>query len=207
MESTKSVDSRMIVAAFDDRHKATRAVNDLEVAGFNDEEIGLVQRQAEKPVPGSNDPAAHGHPNSKGQVREPSDVAIAPDSNTFKRTTTGYVAGSVVGAVIGAAASLLVPGIGPVLAGGIIAGALVGASGGAAVGSIVGALTDLGLPESEARFYGTAFEGGQTLVTVRPGDRDRNAVALRILQAAGGQQATTPAEVTKESQADYSADS
>jgi hypothetical protein len=78
-------------------------------------------------------------------------------------------------------AGLAIPGIGPILAAGPIAAALGGALGGAglgaAAGGLIGALTDMGVPEHEARHYEDAVRQGKTLVTVRSED---DAAAERV---------------------------
>jgi outer membrane lipoprotein SlyB len=176
---------RTLVAVFDDRSQAEKALSELQRAGFNDDKIGIVGRQANQTDPGQagNKPATNG-----GEVREQADEAIAADSKTTDRTFTGVVTGGVVGSLVGAAAALLVPGIGPVIAGGILTGVLLGASGGIVAGGILGALTNLGLPENEARYYETEFNAGRTLVTVQAGDRTQEAES--ILRANGGRQPT-----------------
>jgi hypothetical protein len=79
--------------------------------------------------------------------------------------------GAGIGGVVAAAAALLVPGFGPVIAGGVLATVLGGAAVGAAAGGILGALTGMGIPEEEARYYETAFNEGRILVTVKADGR------------------------------------
>jgi hypothetical protein len=59
--------------------------------------------------------------------------------------------------LIAGLAGLAIPGIGPILAAGPIAAALGGALGGAglgaAAGGLIDALTDMGVPEGDARHY------------------------------------------------------
>ncbi|MDB5081125.1 MAG: hypothetical protein JWP00_3049 [Chloroflexi bacterium] len=177
---------RTLVAVFEDHNQAEKAMSALEQAGFKDDQIGLVRRQAEQPD--QKDTNAHNSADATNKpTREPADQAIAQDSETTGRTVKGVAAGGVVGGILGAAAALLIPGLGPVLAGGIVTGLLLGASGGMAAGGIMGALTNLGLPEEEARQYESEFNEGRTLVTVKAGERQQEAAG--ILRANGGRQA------------------
>jgi hypothetical protein len=77
-----------------------------------------------------------------------------------------------------------VPGIGPVLAGGILAATLGGAAVGAAAGGLLGALTAMGVPEEEARYYEREFEACCTIVTVTAPGRAQEAAA--VLHRYGG---------------------
>ena len=71
-------------------------------------------------------------------------------------------------------AGLAIPAIGPILAAGPIAAAPGGALGGAGLrahtGGLIGVLTDMGVPEHEARHYEDAVRQGKTLLTVRADD-------------------------------------
>ena len=57
------------------------------------------------------------------------------------------------------------------------------------VGSLLGALTEMGVPEEDARYYETEFRSGRTLVTVRATGRANE--ALNILRRHGAYDATT----------------
>jgi len=83
---------------------------------------------------------------------------------------------------------LLIPGIGPVVAGGILATALGGAAIGAAAGGLLGALTDMGVPEEDARYYDNEFQSGRTIVTVQAGNRSQE--AWDILRSFGARDAS-----------------
>jgi len=147
-----------LVGVFQNRDDAAEAVNDLQRAGFRDEEIGFVARGA-----------------------EPEGGTAAPEggeTHTGERETAGAIGGGVVGGLLGAAAAALIPGIGPVLAGGILASALVGAGAGAAAGGLLGVLTGMGVGDEEARHYESEFQSGRTLVTVRADDRRQEAVDI-----------------------------
>jgi uncharacterized protein (TIGR02271 family) len=82
---------------------------------------------------------------------------------------TGAALGGLGGLLVGLAA-LAIPGIGPIVAAGPIATALGGAAIGAAAGGLIGALTDMGVPEEEARSYEEGVRRGGTLVTAHAED-------------------------------------
>lgn len=99
----------MAVGVFTDRAFADRALEDLQNAGFTNDQIGFIL------------PDQHAH---TGEQR-------------MSNAATGAVSGGVLGGLIGAAVSLLIPGIGPALAGGILAGVVVGAVAGGLAGALV----------------------------------------------------------------------
>ena len=149
MDSTRRT---VAVGVFNDHTQAEKAIDDLEQLGFTDSEIGFAWR------------------GERGTHDESKD--------TGKHVGTG----AVVGGILGAAAALLIPGVGPAIAGGILAPLLgagvtaagVGAAGaalGAAAGGVVGALTDMGVPEEEAKYYQNEFSQGRAIVTVKAGSR------------------------------------
>jgi len=129
------------VGLFDDRSDAERAAEALRAKGFKDDEIGYAWK---------DDAGTH---------------------NVGEGAAKGAATGAVAGGILGAVSAGLIPGIGPILAGGILAGALKGAAAGAAVGGIAGALTKMGVPDEEARFYEDEFKRGRTLMTVKAADR------------------------------------
>lgn len=158
-----------VVGVFDEAQQAERAITALHQAGFNDEQIGFIRRNGET-VAGT--------------------TVIVNESSAH--TGSGIGTGAVIGGLIGAAAALLIPGVGPVLAGGIlvhtvgataVGAAVVGAVGGAVAGGLLGALTDLGVPEDEARYANEQFVAGRTLVTVKAVGRAGE--ATEILQRYG----------------------
>src|SRR5579859_1932747 len=136
MESTQR---QTVVGIFDDRYDAEKAIAALHQAGFTAEQIGFVRRDGE---------------------------AVAGTTvigDTHPANGAGVGAGAVIGGVLGAAAALFIPGVGPVLAGGILA-PVVGAAVGALAGGLIGALTEMGVPEDEARYANEQFEAGRTIV-------------------------------------------
>jgi hypothetical protein len=147
-----------LVAVFDDRLDAERAVRDLEIAGFTHEQIGFVIRGSDA-VRGGMITDAVGAKDARGAI-------------------AGAATGAVVGGILAAAAAILIPGVGPVMAAGILASFVGGAGAGAAVGGILGALTGLGISEEEARHYEKAFHSGKAIVAVTPEDREPEAADI-----------------------------
>src|SRR5438067_1415826 len=164
-------DNRVVVGVFQDRTMAERAVEQLKNAGFRDDQIGFVVRD-------------RGGDQGIGATDE-----TAGTGTTGEGAAVGAISGGILGGIIGAAAALLIPGIGPVVAGGILATTLAGAAVGAAAGGLLGALTKMGVPEEEARYYESEFQAGRTIVTVQPDGRQQE--ALDILRRNGAYDATT----------------
>ena len=163
-----TIERSTVVGAFTDRVQAEQAINELRHAGFSDDEIGFILRASSE---------------------EESTAQGETESGTGTGTAAGIVSGGVVGGILGAAAALLIPGFGPAIAGGILAATLGGAAIGAAAGGIIGALTGLGVPEEEARYYQSEFEAGRTIVTVKAASRYQE--ALDILRTNGAYDAST----------------
>jgi hypothetical protein len=146
-----------VVGVFPDRMSAEDAINELRRAGFSEEQIGFAMRGETAP---------------EGATTTEGGGAAA-----------GAITGGVLGGIAGAVAAGLIPGIGPLIAGGILAVTLGGAAAGAAAGGLLGALSEMGVPEEEARYYQSEFESGRILVTVRADGRYDE--AWNILRAAG----------------------
>jgi hypothetical protein len=155
------------VGVFKNRLQAFKAIEDLRNAGFSDDLIGFIRKE------GNTGPL-------QATVEETHMASI----------TTGAVGGGVLGGVLGAAVALLIPGIGPMIAGGILGAALGGAALGMATGSLLGIFTGMGLSDEEARYYQSELAAGNTIVTVKAGQR--YAEAQNILQRNGSQKAATP---------------
>ncbi len=158
----------VLIAAFEDRNAAQRAVDELEQSAFSTDEVGLVIRGSDA-VQGGMISDAQGTKDGKGAM-------------------TGMATGAGLGAILGAAAAFLIPGVGPIVAAGIFSLAFGGAIAGAAIGGIFGALTGLGISEEEAKFYETAFNAGHAIVAVRCGtdSAGRCQRAVEILRRHGG---------------------
>lgn len=164
-----------VIGVFESSHFANEAVRDLvENIGIDRDQISIVAREEDR----RDSAAAYG------------------DRATQEGGSSGAAKGAGVGAVIGGAGGLLVgiaglaiPGIGPIIAAGPIATALTAVLGGAGIGAVtgglIGALTDIGVPESEARRYEHAVGEGRTLVTVHTGDRGLADRVARVLDDHG----------------------
>jgi hypothetical protein len=158
-----------VVGVFYTRSEAEDAIRDLRTAGFSDDRIGMVARDAD------------------GRMRtEKGGETLAEE---------GAAAGAVVGAGAGALVGLgvlagTIPVIGPVFALGAMGTILLNAAGGAAILSIVGALVGLGIPEDDAKYYEGEVHGGRFLVTVDADNRTSEAWA--VLHRSGGYNRTNP---------------
>jgi hypothetical protein len=140
---------KTVTGLFDNYDDAKGAVAELEATGIPNSDISLVAN------------------NSDGWYED--------DRSEAGEDAAG---GAGIGAVVGGAGGLLtglgimaIPGVGPVVAAGWLAatavGAIAGAAVGGAAGGIIGAMTDSGIPESDAHVYAEGVRRGGTLVTAR----------------------------------------
>ena len=171
-----------VVGLFDSRSEAHSTVQQLVYSGFDREDISLVSQDTDRQ---SNDGKIH--PGISG-----SDLSVP------KNDTSGALKGAGIGAALGGIGGLLagiaglaIPVIGPIVAAGPIAGALTAALGGAGVGAatggLIGALTDMGVPEDEAKHYQDQVGQGKTLVIVRASDDASADRAADILESSGAE--------------------
>jgi len=135
-----------VIGMFESKVRAEQAIADLRAAGFAEDKIGMVHRDAD------------------GKT-----VKSGAADQTYAEE--GAVAGAVAGGGALAAGSLavslgIIPVIGPVLAVGTLAAALISGAAGVAAGGLVGALIGWGIPEEDAEFYEKEVESGRYLVTV-----------------------------------------
>ena len=154
----------VILAAFENRHEAELAVDELERAGFSHADVGLVLRGSDAVEGGA--------------------ITDAEGAKDGIGLATGAATGGVIGGVLGALAALTVPIAGPILAGGVLATALGFGAAGAMTGGLIGAFYGLGVSEDEAKYFEQEFHAGRAIVTVHP--RGRNAEAYLILKRHGG---------------------
>src|SRR5947207_911013 len=165
---------QVVVGVFDDRSRAEQAIDELHRIGFTDDQIGFAVR-------GGQSQAGPGYTGT--EAREGGTGAGG--------AAKGVITGGVLGGILGAGAALLIPGFGPIIAGGILAATLGGAAIGAAAGGLLGALTDMGVPEEEARYYQSEFEAGRIVVTVKTTNMNEQQQAMAILRRNGAYDATT----------------
>jgi len=149
----------LLVATFQTRAEAERAVDVLRQTGFPDDQIGMAIRDCQD------------------------QMADLLDERGGEHAVEGLAAGAVVGGALGATVALLVPGFGPVVAFGLLTVALEGAGLGAAAGGLIGGLTGLGASPDDAHFCERAFREGQPIVVVRA--NGRSAEARKILRGMG----------------------
>ena len=129
----------IVVGVFQDSEQARHAIDELESAGYSENEIGFLARVS----------------------------AARSEDDTLSSAATGAVEGGILGGVLGATAALLIPGFGPAIAGGILLATFGAAGIGALAGSIIGTLVSIGVPEEVAHHYQRELENGRTIVTVK----------------------------------------
>jgi stress response protein YsnF len=157
-----------VIGLFDNSSQAQQAIERMINAGIDRDQISLVTRDSD-------------HDKRR-------DATTEHTSGAGKGAGIGAALGGVGGLIAGIA-GLAIPGIGPIIAAGPIAAAIGGALGGAglgaAAGGLIGALTDMGIPEEEARDYEDQVRQGKILVTVRADNDDEADRASNIMQLQG----------------------
>jgi hypothetical protein len=157
-----------VVALFATLSKAELAVHDLEEAGFDSDEIGILW-------PGEASDRDEGQ-------------------NLTRGIGTGAAAGGLAGGVLAALAAGAVPGIGPVLAGGVLVSVIAGTAIAGSVGGMVGALVSMEISDKQAHYFEQEVQGGRFLVSVTSSRSDK---AQKVLRSAGALEAANlghPAE-------------
>lgn len=149
MTSTNT--TKTVVGVFDSMQDAKSAVSALENGGFSRDDISVIANKNASGDAGGSEPVSP----TSGKTS-----AVASDAGI------GAALGGV-GGLLWSFAALAIPGVGPVLALGPLAAALGGAGIGAVAGGIIGALTESGIPESEADNYAEVVRRGHVLVSVR----------------------------------------
>ena len=155
--------------------QAESIVNDLRVAGFNDNDISVL------------------FPDKTGTH----DFAHEQHTKAPEGAATGAGAGGVLGGALGWLAgigALAIPGVGPFIAAGPIMAALGGAAVGAALGGITGALIGMGIPEYEAKRYEGKITAGNILISVHTETHDQAVKAKEIFQKAGAEDISSTSE-------------
>ena len=150
---TNNIDYKRAAGLFYSRNEAETAVRGLKDAGFDQDRISVIARDADK-VDG---------------VETTEDVGNKADEGAAAGALTGGALGGITGLLVGLGA-LAIPGVGPILLAGAeataIATTLAGGAIGAATGGLVGALIGLGIPEEKAKVYSDRVAGGSFLVMV-----------------------------------------
>jgi hypothetical protein len=168
---TTTTASKTVVGVFDSVQAAKSAVGALENSGFSRDDISVIANKNAEATYEST------QPDKVSETAGEKTSAVASDAGI------GAALGGV-GGLLWSFAALAIPGVGPVLALGPLAAALGGAGIGAVAGGIIGALTESGIPESEAHAYSEVVRRGQVLVSLRT-DETRADRARGILDQAG----------------------
>ncbi|WP_414621884.1 DUF2382 domain-containing protein [Calothrix sp. CCY 0018] len=151
--NTNNIDYKRAAGLFYSREEAEAAVRGLKDAGFDQDRISVIARDADK-VEG---------------VQSTENVGNKADEGAAAGALTGGALGGITGLLVGLGA-LAIPGIGPIIFAGAeataIATTLAGGAIGAATGGLVGALVGLGIPEEKAKVYNDRVSGGSFLVMV-----------------------------------------
>jgi len=150
--------SKKIIGVFKTTDQAIRAINSLNMHGYDASEISFVTRNMEDSV----------------TIEEWTNARTQMDQDVEKGVTTGAAAGGVLGGVTGlllAIGAVTIPALGPFLAAGPIVSTLGGAVIGAGAGGLTGALIGFGIPEEHVEEYEQYLNQGYILVMV---ERDAN---------------------------------
>jgi len=140
---------QVVIGTFGSRNEAEVAVDELQAAGFDPNEISIVAKDERQ---------GGGHEEGAGGAGE------------------GVAWGSGVGGLAGLLASagaLAIPGIGPILAAGPIAATLSGA----VTGGVAGGLLDFGIPEERGKHFEERIRQGDIVAAVRT-DRTEDAIRI-----------------------------
>lgn len=154
---------KTVVGLFERTLLAEDAIQKLQKAGFERNNISIVAREGSKELDSGD--------------------------NTMSKAVAGAGAGAIVGGIAGLVAglgALTIPGVGPVIAAGPLAAALSSAGIGAAAGGLIGALTGINIPESDANYYAEEIRRGGALVVVKTDDEHAQ-LARQTLNDAGAQ--------------------
>src|SRR5215204_4608615 len=147
---------------YKDYETGSRVVAELERSGIPQSDVSIIAN------------------NDSGWFDRDGSKRIDRDADGTDDRAEGAAAGAGIGATLGGAAGLLaglgmlaIPGIGPVVAAGWLASTAAMAVAGGATGGLIGALTESGIGEDEARSYAEGVRRGNTLVTARVPETDR----------------------------------
>ncbi|MBF2014067.1 MAG: DUF2382 domain-containing protein [Rivularia sp. T60_A2020_040] len=148
-----NIEYKRAAGLFYSREEAEAAVRGLKDAGFHEDRISVIARDADK----------------LDGVETRQDVGNKADEGAAAGALTGGALGGITGLLVGLG-TLAIPGIGPIMFAGAeataIATTLAGGAIGAATGGLVGALIGLGIPEEKAKIYNDRVSGGSFLVMV-----------------------------------------
>lgn len=170
--------NKTVIGVFRTNEDATDAINDLKNSGFNPKDISIFMK----------DRRAGKH--------------IAHDTGTevAEDVTGGAVSGAVIGGLAGLVAAFFIPGLGAFFIGGPLAATLgltgaaattaSGMATGALAGGIIGALSNMGVPEEDARVYESHINNGGIFVAV-PASDDEVKDVMGVFDDYGAEQVKT----------------
>lgn len=162
------------VGVFSKAEQAEQSFKQLKAKNFSMEQVSLVAKQPDQ-EPGTAVEVS----DRLGDQNVNTPISVVQD--TFAHSSWGFVLVSLT--------SLALPGIGPILAAGSLGAALVATVAGTGVGAVatnnlITALTDLGIPDAEARVYSDSLLQGDYLVVVE-GSGDEIQQAEKVFQEQG----------------------
>jgi hypothetical protein len=160
------------IGVFSSTTDAEYAIHDLQDAGYDPKNISIMMKD----------------------TKQATEVAESTGSSVGAGATSGMATGGLLGGLAGllvGIGAITIPGLGGFLIGGPLAVAFgltgaaastaTGAITGAVVGGVIGALTNLGVPEEDARVYESRVNAGGILVVV-PSMENTTTEARAILQ-------------------------
>jgi hypothetical protein len=168
-------DHRRAVGVFSSRQEAEQALNELKASGFPMDKVSIIARDADQ--------------NDQLGSAQMTDHIGNKDVGAATGVVGEVLANSALGGVLVGLGSLAIPGLGPIIAAGSIATALVAtvASTGieaAAFSGLARALSDLGIPEEQARVFSDRLYQGDYLA-ILDGTDDEIGRAESILSNQG----------------------
>lgn len=145
------------VGVFSKRQQAEQALNELKASDFSMDKVSIIAKQAD--------------PDAQLGGAEMSDRVGDKKVGASTGVVADIATGSILGSVLIGLGSLAIPGIGAVIAAGSVGVALAATVAGtgieaASTAGLVKAITDLGIPEQQARGYSDALLAGDYLVMV-----------------------------------------
>lgn len=152
----------VITATFKTREAAVSAIQQLENAGVNEDQISLVVTDE-----------------TRGRSFN-IDEGTKADEGAAAGATFGGIVGGVLAALAGAGA-IVFPGVNLIVSGALVAG-LAGAGAGAATGGLVGLLVGAGIKEHEAKIYENEVKTGAILLAVKAENGEQKKHVEEILK-------------------------
>jgi len=163
-QNIKEISMKTITATFKTRLAAEDTLAQLEAAGVDENQIGIVITDETR---GTTFGIKEGNKSEEGLAAG---------------ATLGGLAGAILAGIAGAGV-IAIPGLNLVVAGTIVS-ALAGLGAGAATGGLVGALIGAGIPEHEAKLYEKELKEGNILMAVRPKGKEQTDIVRDILSRA-----------------------